>query len=107
MNVTLAEWLEIDRLARAASDAIAALDRRMVDLALNHFNDTEVRQFVHATEDRLSDAQYIAGALQLQSEWLGGDSSQANDGLREPNALSIVGRIPHLIPGSRNVARLK
>lgn len=101
-NVTLQEWLEIDRTARKAASAMQELMSRLVQLAADHIHDKEVLGLLEAVEDRLSDGHFVAGSFQLQGEWLGGD----NDGLREPNALSIIGHIPHLIRGSRGVKRL-
>jgi hypothetical protein len=79
-----------------------ALNRRLNDLALAHKEDEEVWKFALLIQERLSDGRFVALSLDPQSEWLGGDSSDGNNfGLREPNAVSMAGHVPHLIKGSR------
>lgn len=105
MDISLEEWLEIDRAARASLAAQVALAKQLEETILAHLNDPDVVEFINTIEDRMIDGIHIARSLRLQSEWLGGDSSEAeNHGLREPNTLGIVRHIPHLIPGSRGLS---
>jgi hypothetical protein len=104
MNITLQEWLEIHRAAREARIVLDKLDSVLSNVHLKHFRDDDVANFITTMQDRLADGRFITSSLHLQTEWTGGDSSVAeNHGLREPNALNIVGHIPHLIPGSKGV----
>jgi predicted nucleic acid-binding protein len=107
VEITLQEWLEVDRLARQAEAAMKALSARLDEVAIGHMADREVVEFASRVQERMADGLYVARALRLQPEWLGGDSSQArNHGLREPDILRIAGRIPRAIAGSAGVDRL-
>lgn len=108
MNISLIEWLWLDRAAWEASESMKKLRGKLEEIRLSHIRDEEVMKFVDVIDDRLSDASFVAASLQLQTEWRGGDSSDPrNFGLREPNALTIVGHVPHYIEGSKGVDRLR
>lgn len=104
MKITLEEWIRIHQAASTAKKALQSLQYIIHDITLTHheaWNKDEVA-FLIAASDRCSAADTLA--LELQSEWLGGDSADKNNhGLREPNAVRWTGHIPHLIPNSRGV----
>lgn len=95
MRITFDEWKEIHKKASDAIKALTQLDNTLGEIALKH--ESPERQLFVNIMSQLGDARQLCRSVQIQSEWLGGDSTDPNNfGWREPNCISI----PHTLPNT-------
>lgn len=92
MRLTLAQWLELHRLQRAAVDAVSALREKVTHLTIVHHSRGHAAEvkFLGEVEDKVADADAALLALDFKpvDEWTGGDSADPkNSRLREPQAV--------------------
>ncbi len=93
MKISLAQWMEINRLHQQAIKAINALDFKLMEIAINRNPDTT--DFLNKLVDIVADAK--ADLLRIdpmpQSEWMGGPTS----GPESKNTKTYM-REPHVCP---------
>lgn len=99
MRITLDEWLELERQATQAKQALERLHNEVSRTLLKHEREghTDESQLLLKLHDRVHDAQQdlAANLYWVQSEWTGGDSCDPkNYTLREPNWVTISHSFP-------------
>ena len=98
LAITYDQYKTIAESAKKAHESLEGLQRDLSGVMLQHIKDVEVVNFLCEIESRLADAQHVTNSLAIVDRWAGND----RDGNPiftpyEPNALSMVGRIPHAI----------
>jgi hypothetical protein len=98
LDITLAEWEELDAIADVARKALADLDSRLNRVVLGHHRDAEIVGLVTTIQSRLADAQHIVGSFPIVKSWAGNDNNgEPLFTPYEPNVVRLNGRLPHAI----------
>jgi hypothetical protein len=76
MNLSLREWAQLDARAKAAREAVRALEQVVIDTGFRHRDDLEIRaHLLNNILTHVDDARAILGRIDCRpiSEWVGGE----------------------------------